>query len=164
MRFLLTILLLSAVASCGKSGGGGSASSDPEAQQCEVNGEVVSCDSIYDGLGVDILDASIDVTATVSESAITFTQARTVKSQGRRIACSVSVNSGDVYRYTVNGDSLYLDTPGGNITMKRVHHNGGGIAGTWKWSGIVDGATFETRLMTVTKGLNRVIMKTNCER
>ena len=165
MRFLLMILLLTAVVSCGKNGGGGSGASVlPEAQQCEVNGEVVSCDSIYDGLGVDILDASIDVTANVSDSAITFTQARTVKSQGRRIDCSVSVNAGDVYRFSVNGDVLYLDTPTGNITMKRVHHNGGGIAGTWKWSGIVDGATFQTRLMTVTKTLNRVIMKTNCER
>lgn len=164
MRFLLIFLLLTAVVSCGKKSGGGSASADPEAQQCEVNGVVVSCDSIYDGLGVDILDAAIDVTANVSASAITFTQARSVKSQGRRIDCSISVNSGDVYHYTVSGDSLYIDMPTGNITMKRVHHNGGGVAGTWKWSGIVDGATYQTRLMTVTKSLNRVIMKTTCER
>ncbi len=163
MRFLLSILLLTAVVSCGKSGGGGSASSEPEAHQCEVNGEVVSCDQIYDGLGVDILDAAIDVSATVSPSAITFTQARAVKSQGRRIECSVAVNSGDVYNYTVNGNSLYLDMPAGNITMTRVSGSGG-IAGTWKWKGVVDGATFQTRLMTVTKSLNRVIMKTICER
>lgn len=162
MRFLLMILVLSVVVSCGKSGGG-SGSSTPEAQQCEVNGVVVSCDSIYDGLGVDILDAMIDAPATVTSSTITFNQARSVKAQGRRIDCAASVNMGDVYRYTVNGETLYLDTPAGNITMKRVHGEGG-VVGTWKWTGIVDGATFQTKLMTVMKSMNRVIMKTTCER
>lgn len=165
MRFLLSILLLTAVVSCGKNGGSGSGSgagSDPELQQCEVNGETVSCDSIYDGLGVDILDASIDVPATISSTAITFTQSRSVNSQGRRINCSLSVNSGDVYRYTVNGDELLLDTPNGNIEMKRVY--GSGVVGKWRWRGIVDGATFQTRILTVTKNMNRVFMKTTCER
>jgi hypothetical protein len=163
MRFLLMIVLLSAVVACGKGGSGGSGSSNPELQQCEVGGRVVSCDSIYDGLGVDILDALIDIPATVSSSAITFNQARSAKTEGRRINCAASVNSGDVYRYTVNGNSLYLDTPTGNVTMKRVHGEGG-IVGTWKWSGIVDGATFQTKLLTVVKSMNRVIMKTTCER
>ncbi len=162
MRFLLMIVLLSAVVACGKNGGSGSGSS-PESQQCEINGEVVSCDSVYDGLGVDILDAMIDVPATVTASTITFNQARAVKTEGRRINCAASVNSGDVYRYTVNGNALYLDTPAGNISMKRVHGEGG-VIGTWKWSGIVDGATYQTKLMTVVKSMNRVIMKTTCER
>ncbi len=162
MRFLFMIVLLSAVVACGKGGGGGSGSA-PEAHQCEINGEVVSCDSVYDGLGVDILDAMIDVPATVTSSAITFNQARSVKTEGRRINCSTSVNSGDVYRYTINGNVLYLDTPTGNITMKRVHGEGG-VVGTWKWVGIVDGATYQTKLMTVMKSMNRVIMKTSCER
>lgn len=161
MRFLLSILLLTAVVACGKNGGSGSAS--PEAQQCEINGEAVSCDSVYDGLGVDILDAMIDVPATVSSSAITFNQARAVKTAGRRINCEASVAAGEVYYYSVNGETLTLDIGSRNITMKRVHGEGG-LAGTWKWSGIVDGATYQTKLMTVVKSMNRVIMKTTCER
>lgn len=163
MRLLPIVLLLLALVSCGKGGGGGSSEAVPQAQQCEVDGAIVSCDSIYDGLGVDILDASIDVPATVDSSSITFTESRSVKNQGRRIDCASSVSSGEVYHYTVSGNTLYLDTPAGNTTMTRVHGSGG-IVGTWKWSGIVDGATFETRLMTVVKNLNRVIIKTSCER
>jgi hypothetical protein len=163
MRFLLTVFILSALVACGKNGGGGSASSVPQRDQCQVDGHVVSCDSIYDGLGVDILDAQVDVPATVSDSAITFNQARTSDQQGRRIGCKVSVNAGDVYRYTVNGNILYLDTPTGNMQMKLVHGEGG-VVGTWKWTGIVDGATFQTRVLTVLKARNRVIMKTTCER
>lgn len=160
MRFLFTILLLSAVVACGKGGSGGSGSANPEAQQCEINGEVVSCDSIYDGLGVDVLNAKIDVPATIDSSSITFSQARSVKSDGRRISCAVAVNAGDVYRYTISGDSLYLDTPAGNMTMKRVH--GSGIMGMWRWTGYVDGATYQERLLTVSK--NRIILQRNCER
>ncbi len=162
MRIILVFLALTALVACGKKGGG-SSEEISEAQQCEVNGEVVSCDSIYDGLGVDILDAMVDVPATVNASSITFNQARSVKTEGRRINCSTSVNSGDVYHYTVNGDVLYLDTPSGNISMKRVHGEGG-VVGTWKWTGIVDGATYQTKLMTIVKSMNRVIMKTTCER
>lgn len=163
MRFLLSILLLTAVVACGKNGGSGSGSAQGESNQCEVDGRVVSCDSIYDGLGVDILDAMIDVPASVDGSSITFNQARAVKTEGRRINCAASVSAGEVYRYSVHGDSLTLDTPAGNVTMKRVHGEGG-VVGTWKWSGIVDGATYQTRLMTVVKSMNRVIMKTTCER
>lgn len=163
MRFLLIVLFSVAVVSCGKSGGG-SSGNRLQAQKCEVDGQAVSCDSIYDGLGVDILDASVDAPATVTNSSITFSQARSGKSDGRRISCSVSVAAGDVYRYSVNGDTLYLDTPTRNMTMKRVHGDGDGIVGTWKWSGIVDGATLETRLMTVVKNMSHVILKTSCER
>ncbi len=163
MRFLLTVFILSTLIACGKDGGGSKSSVLPEAQQCEVNGVVVSCDSIYDGLGVDILDAHIDVPATVSSSDITFNENRSIRAQGRRIECSLAVNKGDIYRYTVNGNVLYLDTPKGNIQMKRVN-GGSGVVGSWKWSGIVDGATYQTRLMTVLRTMNRVIMKTTCER
>jgi hypothetical protein len=163
MRFLSMILLLSAVVACGNNGGSGSGSSGPQAQQCEVDGQVVSCDSIYDGLGVDILDAMVDAPATVTSSAITFTQSRNTKVQGRRIACSASVNSGDVYRYSIHGNTLTLDTPTGNLDMTRIQGDSG-IVGKWKWVGIVDGATYETKVLTVVKSLNRVLMKTTCER
>lgn len=162
MRFLLVVLFSTALISCGKNGGG-SSSSGPQAQKCEIDGRSVSCDSIYDGLGVDILDASIDVPATITSSTMTFPQARSAKSDGRRISCGVSVNAGDVYRYSVNGDTLYLDTPAMNLTMTRVSGSDG-VVGTWKWSGIVDGATLQHRLLTVVKNLSHVVMKTTCER
>ncbi len=161
MRFLLVILTLTALISCGKNSE--SSSSAPQAQQCEVDGHSVSCDSIYDGLGVDILDSQIDAPATVTASDISFNESRTTRTEGRRIECTTTVTKGDVYHYSVNGDVLSLDTPAGNIQMKKVHGEGG-VVGTWKWSGIVDGATYETKLMTVLKGMNRVIMKTICER
>lgn len=159
MRFLFMFLALTAVVACGKNGGG-SSNEISEAQQCEINGEVVSCDSIYDGLGVDVLNAKIDAPATIDSSSITFTKALSNNAQGRRIACSVSVASGTVYRYTVNGDSLYLDTPEGNFTMKRVH--GSGIMGMWRTTDYVDGATYEERMITVKK--NSVLIQKNCER
>ncbi len=162
MRFLLVILTLTALVSCGKNGGG-SSSRSPQAQQCEVDGRSVSCDSIYDGLGVDLLDSQIDVPATVSSSDIAFNESRTTETQGRRIECTTSVMKGDVYHYSISGDTLFLDTPAGNLQMKKVHGDGG-VVGTWKWTGIVDGATYQTKLLTVLKGMNRVIMKTVCER
>lgn len=160
MRFFLPILLLTVVVSCGKNGGRGSASSGPDAQQCEINGEVVSCDSIYDGLGVDVLNAKVDAPATIDGSSITFTQSLNHKTQGRRIVCSVAIGSGSVFHYSISGTTLYLDTPDGNITMNRVH--GSGIMGMWRSTSYVDGATFEERLMTVKK--NSVMIQKNCER
>ncbi len=160
MRFLLVLLALTALVACGKNGGGGSSKEVSEAQQCEVNGEVVSCDSIYDGLGVDVLNAKVDAPATIDSSSITFTQSLTNKAQGRRIACSVAVTSGTVYRFTINDNTLYLDTPEGNITMTRVH--GSGIMGMWRSTRYVDGATYEERMMTVKK--NSVLIQKNCER
>lgn len=160
MRFLLPILLLTAVVSCGKNSGGGSTSLTPEGEQCEINGEVVSCDSIYDGLGVDVLNAKVDASAVIDGSSIAFTQSLNQKTQGRRIACSVSVGTGSVYHYTISGTTLYLDTPEGNMTMNRVH--GTGIMGMWRSTRYVDGATFEERLMTVKK--NSVVIQKNCER
>jgi hypothetical protein len=159
MRFLFMFLVLTSVIACGKKSGG-SSEEISEAQQCEVNGEVVSCDSIYDGLGVDVLNAKVDAPATIDSSSITFTQALSYKAQGRRIECSVSVLSGTVYRYTVSGNTLYLDTPEGNVTMNRVH--GSGIMGMWRSTRYVDGATFEELLMSVKK--NSVVMQKNCER
>lgn len=161
MRFLSLILLTFAVVSCGKGGSGGSGSAIPEGMQCEVDGQAVSCDSIYDGLGVDILTAKIEAPASVGDSAISFTQSRSDVKEGRRINCGISVNAGDVYRYSVSGDTLYLDTPTANMQMKRVY--GSGIVGKWKWSGIVDGATFKTFILTVTKS-QKVFLQTTCER
>ncbi len=158
MRFLFISLALTLLVACGKNGGGPKEMA--AAQECEVNGEGVSCDSIYDGLGVDVLNAKVDVPATIDGSSISFTQALGHKAQGRRIACSVSVGENTVYHYTISGDTLYLDTPDGNLTMNRVH--GSGIMGMWRSTNYVDGTTFEERLMTVKK--NSVVIQKNCER
>lgn len=161
MRFLLPILLLSVVVACGKNGGSGTGSAQGESSPCRIDGEVVSCDSIYDGLGVDVLNAKISVAATVDGSRITFTEAGAQTAAGRRVSCSVSVRAGDSYPYSVSGNTLRLDTPEGNIDMKRVH--GSGVMGMWRWTGTgADGASFQEKLLTVTK--SRVILQKNCER
>jgi hypothetical protein len=159
MRLLLIILVLTALISCGKDGKSGSSGSP----QNENQRSTTELDTIYDGLGVDILETTIEVQASVSSEEITFNESKSMKNNGRRINCLSSVNKGEAYRYSVKGETLYLSTPAGNFDMKRVHGQDG-IVGTWKWMGLVEGTTLETRLLTVTKKMNRVILKNICER
>jgi hypothetical protein len=159
MRLFLAILVLTVLVSCGKD----DSAKSPQNENGRGATETRSADAIYDGLGVDILETTIDIPAIVSSDEITFIETKSMRSEGRRINCSSSVNKGDSYRYSIKGNTLYLSTPVGNMDMKRVQ-DADGIAGTWKWMGLVEGTTLETRLLTVTKKMNRVILKNICER
>lgn len=159
MRLFLAIMILTVLVSCGKD----DSVKNPQNENRRATTETTTADSIYDGLGVDILETTIDIPAIVSSDEITFTEDKSMKSEGRRINCSSSVNKGEIYRYSIKGNTLYLSTSAGNIDMKRVQGEGG-IAGTWTWAGITYGKTYQTRLLTVIKSMNRVIMKTICER
>lgn len=159
MRLFLAIMILTVLVSCGKD----DSVKNPQNENRRATTETTTADSIYDGLGVDILETTIDVAAIVSADDITFSETKSMKSEGRRINCSASVNKGDIYRYSIKGNTLYLSTSAGNVDMKRVL-GADGIVGTWKWAGTTDDMTYQTRLLTVIKSKNRVFMKMICER
>lgn len=162
MKFasLLAILILSA--SCGKDGGGGSSISKRPGV-CELNGRSVACETIQgaDGFGIDLLESMIDVPVQITDSDIRFMENREAHAQGRRIDCSTTVKSGEVYRYSVHGDTLVLSTDSGSYDMQRLN-SGQGLSGTWMWKGYINQGTHIIRQFSFL-GNNRVIIRTNCE-
>lgn len=157
---LMFILLLSV--SCGQDGGGSKSSASKE-EGCSLNGSFVSCESIRgaDGLGIDLLEAMIDVPVKVENSEITFLADKSAMSNGRRINCKVSVKNGEMYRFALRGDKLLVMTGEGSYEMERLS-DGSGIGGTWSWKGYVDEGTHIIRNLTVI-GNNRVILRNSCE-
>lgn len=162
MRFVSLIFILILSVACGKDGGGGSSSSS-KSGSCSLNGRSVACQSIQgaDGLGVDLLDAMIDVPIKIQDAEITFLADKSAMSTGRRINCKTSVKNGEVYRFALRGSRLLLMTPSGSYEMDRLT-DGSGIVGTWAWKGYEDQGTHVIRQMSFLSE-TRVIMRTNCE-
>lgn len=162
---LVSLLLISVLTvACGQEGsGGGSSSSSSKEQGCSLNGRSVACESIRgaDGLGIDLLDAMIDVPVKIEGSEMTFLQDKSATSTGRRINCKVAVKSGDMFRFALRGERLLMMTPEGSYEMDRLS-GGPGVNGTWTWKGYIDQGTHLIRNMTVVGG-NRVIMRNSCE-
>lgn len=157
---LLFILVLSVA--CGQNGGG-SSSSSKSGSSCSLNGRSVACESIRgaDGLGIDLLEAMVDVPVKVENSEITFLSDKSAVSNGRRIDCRVSVKNGEMYRFALRGSRLLLMTPEGSYEMTRLS-DGEGLSGSWSWKGYVDDGMHLIRNVTFI-GNNRMIMRNSCE-
>lgn len=132
-------------------------------QQCLLNHQWVKCSTLQeaDGQGVDVLDTLIDVTAQVGNGVITFTQSAVSRDLGRRINCVTQVESGDTYKYQLEGSSLFVDTDNGRFEYKRFS-GGPGVKGSWMWKGYIDRGTLNVKTLTVI-GNNRVILRDHCE-
>ncbi|WP_408096115.1 hypothetical protein ACJVC5_13835 [Peredibacter sp. HCB2-198] len=165
MKFASLLVLMALAAACGKEGGGSGRSSLAAGQPgvCSLNGRSVACESIQgaDGLGVDLLETMVDVPVQVNDSEIQFMGDKESLTQGRRIECRTNVRSGEVYRYTLQGDSLHLSTESESYALTRLNP-GSGLAGTWVWKGYVDNGTHIIRQFSFL-GNDRLIIRTNCE-
>lgn len=167
MRLLPLLFILSFVIACGKDSSDSisrESSRQNQDETCQLNGVEVECKTLRgaDGLGVDLLDTVIDVPVEMNESEIRFLQSKSSFAEGRRISCKSQVNSGDVYRYSLNGSTLRLETEDGNYTMKRLNNEDKGILGTWSWKGYVNEGTHMIKTISFI-GTDRVIIKTHCE-
>lgn len=163
MKLVSLIVVLAFTAACGKNVGGGSSSGNKSSDSCSLDGRAVACESIQgsDGLGIDLLDAMIDVPAKIQDSEITFLSDKSAAQTGRRINCRVGVKNGETYRFALRGDSLLLMTGEGSYEMQRLS-SGDGLSGSWSWKGYIDQGTHVLKTMTII-GSSRVIMRTNCE-
>lgn len=160
---LVSLLLISVLSvACGQQGGGGSSSSQKE-NSCSLNGRSVACESIRgaDGLGIDLLEAMIDVPVKIEGAEITFLKDESAVSDGRRIDCKLAVKNGEMYRFALRGERLLIMTPEGTYEMERLS-GGPGINGTWTWKGYVDQGTHLIRNLTIINS-NRAIMRNSCE-
>ncbi len=160
---LVSLLLISILSvACGQQGGGGSSSSQKE-DGCSLNGRSVACASIRgaDGLGIDLLEAMIDVPVKIDGAEMTFLQDKSAVSNGRRIDCKVAVKNGEMYRFALRGERLLVMTSEGSYEMDRLS-GGPGVNGTWTWKGYVDQGTHLIRNFTILNS-NRVIMRNSCE-
>lgn len=157
---LITLLVLSI--SCGNDRGG-SSSGKAGNGICNLNGRSIACESIQgaDGLGIDLLEAMIDVPIKVENADITFLADKSATSTGRRINCKVSVKNGEIYRFALRGAGLLLMTPEGSYEMTKLN-DGEGLNGTWTWNGYIDQGTHVIRNLTIIGG-TRAVMRTHCE-
>lgn len=161
---LVSLLLISVLTvACGQQGSGGGSSSSDKEQGCSLNGRSVACESIRgaDGLGIDLLEAMIDVPVKIEGAEMTFLQDKSAVSTGRRINCKLSVKDGEMYRFALRGERLMLMTPEGTYEMERLS-GGPGVNGTWTWKGYIDQGTHLIRNLTVINS-NRAIMRNSCE-
>ena len=134
MRLILLSLVLMLVAACGKDGGGNSRQE-----------QVSATDRMWDDSPYEVKDATVDVPATIDGSSITFKGSKTSTDSGDRIKCTVYANMGDVYQYSVKGNTLYLQRPQGNIELRKVNSfSGGGVFGVWSHVSKTEVGTFET--------------------
>lgn len=153
MRYLSLLFILLMVVSCGKD----SSSSGPAKQQEEMRDTV----DTTDGLGVDLLDTSIDVSAKVTDSQITFLESKSSVAQGRRIDCKSGVNAGEVYQIALNGDQLSVQTAEGTYNMSRLNEGNSGLTGSFSWKGYSPEGEHMIKIISFLG--NRVILKTHCE-
>lgn len=149
MRIIFLSLALMLAASCGKNGG-----SDSPKRQSQTY------DLMWDGQGIEIKEAVIDVPASVSDSQIVFTNSKQSVDQGERIKCVVNVNNQETYRLSQQGNRLQVQTDQGqNYTMTRVNGNNG-IYGTWASTSKTDTGRIELKMFIAN---THVIIRKTCE-
>jgi hypothetical protein len=148
--------------SCGKSGVVSQNTRSLE-ESCDVNGNLLSCETVEggEGSGVDILEAVIDVKVKTNETEIIFLEDKRFQSFGERITCEVSVRAGEVYQYNLSENKLWVKISNESLEWERLN-DGDGLNGTWIWRGILPQGTIVRRSLSIV-GTNQVIMRTNCE-
>jgi hypothetical protein len=151
MRFALLMSLLVLTAACG-GGGGGSNNNGAQNQQATVLG---------DGTSPDLMEAIVDAETNISGSDILFTKARSNRTTGKTISCSLGVSEGEVYRYAINGDTMDLLTKSGSYTMVRDFPGTGLVGSKWNYKG-TEGNT-DVRMMMYVVNNTKVIMRKWCE-
>ncbi len=149
MRIIFLSLALMLAASCGKNGGSGGSKKQSQ-----------TFDLMWDGQGIEIKEAVIDVPASVSNSQIVFTNAKSNIDQGERIKCAVNVNNQETYRLSQQGNSLQVQTEQGqNYTLTRINGNNG-IYGTWASTTRTDTGRIEFKMFIAN---THVIIRKTCE-
>jgi hypothetical protein len=147
--------------SCGQNGRSSSASN--QKSLCDLNGSSVECSAIEgaDGLGIDLLDAIIDVPIKVVDQDITFLTDKTASSVGRRITCKASVRNSEIYRFALRGEKLLLMTEQGSFEFDRIS-DGVGLSGAWTWKGYVDQGMHLRKNVTFIDN-TRMVLRHHCE-
>lgn len=158
---LFFVILLSA--SCGMEKKTDALSSSKSGSVCNLNGKSVPCATIKgaDGEGIDLLETLIEVPVNIQNSEIIFLDNKSSFSSGRRISCETKVNKGEVYRFTMRGNRLLVETSEGSYEMERLSE-GEDLNSSWMWKGYVDEGTHLIRKMTVINN-ERAILRTYCE-
>lgn len=159
MRLLSLCLLLTFLVSCGKKSSSSQPGSDPTVVQEEEDRTSPVIDG--DGMGTELLDAMVDVPVNVSGSEIKFLKAANSASKGRQIECKVGVKLGEVYQYSLSGNSLTLNTGTTSYNMKRLN-DGSGLRGVWVWKGN-DAASGRTERLVTFVNEHRAVLRSNCE-
>ena len=161
MRLVVLFVALALSVSCGKDGGNKSSLTEANGI-CSENDRSAGClIQGADGLGVDLLEAMIDVPVKIQDTQVTFLADRSSVSTGRRINCKTAVRNGEVYQVTLSGDRLLVVSSDGSYEFDRFN-NSTGIDGTWVWKGYGDDGTHMIRQMSFLSN-NRVIIRANCE-
>lgn len=150
MRFLLLTFLSVLVVSCGQ--GGSSSNSSGERQDEEFS--VVLGET-------DLLDVAVDVPVEITRDSIVFKQSASRTDSGKHSNCSVTVNSGEAYTYSVNGSSMTVKTPAGE-RLSFVRKSGSdGINGSWFGESFNGKQMIHRRLSIL--GDSRMVLRTSCE-
>jgi hypothetical protein len=163
MKLIIFLFVIILSTSCGVERASDSTSSSKIGGTCNLNGQSVPCANLKgsDGEGIDLLESLIDVPVKVQNSEITFLIDKSSFSTGRRISCETKVRKGEVYRYSLRGDRLLLETSEGSYEMVRLS-DGDGLNSSWMWKGYVDEGTHLLRKLTIINN-ERALLRTYCE-
>lgn len=150
--YLLMPVLLMA---CGKNdGSGGSSKNTPQERS---QGFYLDAKSVSP---TELMNVTLSEAAEVRGDTITFSRNRVVEENGGRHVCRLSVDNGESWRFSVNGNTLHLQLPNGKNLSLRNLYSAGGHHGAWEWKGQEDGMRIQRRF-TFLPGM--VVVNQDCE-
>lgn len=162
MKSIFMMMFIFALVSCGKDSGGGSsgstAESGPERQTELTRNGYIDTSSRGE---TDLLNVTVNAPVNINGDRITFNQGVQAVDRGSRLSCSLSVQSGEMWTFSISGKSLRLTQSSGKIlNMKKLSGPEDSLLGNWLWQGNEDGMKLFRRLSIFQ---NRLIINQDCE-
>lgn len=148
---LLALLLITA---CGKNGGSSGSSGKQEQQRGFVDlaaGEALP----------DLLNVVLDMPIELATDRITFLKNGSVTDQGPRKNCSLNLKQGEIWHYSVYGNTMTLDMANGQrLNFTKQSSTGAEPQGVW----IARAKSNEMKMIyRFTIFSNRIILNQDCE-
>jgi hypothetical protein len=162
MKLVFLVFSLLIFASCGQTSGDSSVNSTFR-EICNLNVTDDSCavDTVDDRYGIDLLEAAIEVPIKIQNDEIIFLDNKSFLSTGARIKCGITVNNGEVYRFTFKADKLTIKTKSEIYEMDKISE-GNDLNGTWVSKESKDLGVFVIRTLAIINS-SRAVIRKSCE-
>jgi hypothetical protein len=163
MKIVFMMMFIFVLASCGKDSGG-SGSSTPSTESTRGRQTELTRNGYVDTSSrgeTDLLNVTLNAGININGDRITFDRGVQAMDRGSRLSCSFSVQSGEMWTFSITGESLRLTLSSGKIlNMRKLSGPENSILGNWLWQGSEDGMRLFRRLSILE---NRMIINQDCE-
>lgn len=154
MKFILMILVMVSLVSCGKTGGSSSSNGPQEEQDRDG---YLHTDAHEE---TELLNVTVNEAVSISGGQITFNRPVSVQDTGHRTSCSLSIASGETWQYRETSKGLEFIFPDGSKASLRPVSRTSGITGTWTSVVTKNGMKISRRYAILQ---DRMIINQDCE-